>query len=289
MDDLYRNMMTADHQRRDLELTEYPTISLIGDVDKNAYKNALFTEKKIQCHVCGIEYSRTASESCPMCEMKKNMDAVMQILDAWRKQLGEDAAAPVNVPLSRYDKGDTIRFGVFNGIPIEWLVLDKKSDRLLVLVKYGLEVKAYNLSRKAVVWEESEIRRYLNKEFYEKCFSESSKKLIKTTLVMNKDNPIYRTPGGSDTRDKIYLLSINEAKEFLADNSKRECEATEYARQQGAHVDKKLGNSWWWLRSPGNYDYYASYVSGDGTIVVGGNNVTSERGVVRPAMWIKYC
>ena len=30
-------------------------------------------------------------------------------------------------------------------------------------------------------------------------------------------------------------------------------------------------------------------VSGDGTIVVGGNNVTSEREVVRPAMWIKYC
>ena len=29
--------------------------------------------------------------------------------------------------------------------------------------------------------------------------------------------------------------------------------------------------------------------SGDGTIVVGGNNITSERGVVRPAMWIKYC
>ena len=63
-----------------------------------------------------------------------------------------------------------------------------------MLAKYGLEIKAYNISRKAVVWEESEIRRYLNKEFYEKCFSYSSKKLIKTTLVMNKDNPIYSPP-----------------------------------------------------------------------------------------------
>lgn len=272
----------------DSEFTSYPTLSFPNEADKSTYKNTLFIKTKVQCHVCGIEYSKSTAKSCPLCEMRKQLDDALNVIAAMRNK-SDSRVLHTNRDILSYDKADILQFGQFHGKPIEWIVLDKKTDRVLVLAKYGLEVKVYNISRKAVVWEESEIRRYLNKEFYEKCFSESSKKLIKTTLVMNKDNPIYRTPGGSDTRDKIFLLSINEAKEFLADNSKRECEATEYARQQGAHVDKKLGNSWWWFRSPGNYDYYASYVSGDGTIVVGGNNVTSERGVVRPAMWIKYC
>ena len=52
-----------------------------------------------------------------MCEMKNNMGEVMQMLAALCKQLGERVDAPANMPLSRYNKGDIIRLGLFNGIP----------------------------------------------------------------------------------------------------------------------------------------------------------------------------
>lgn len=209
MDNLYKNTMTADLQRNNSWIREYPTISLLSSAGKNAYRNAMFTEKKVQCHVCGIEYSRTASATCPMCEMRKDMGMVMQVIENLRKQMGEHAVVPINVPVPTYDKCEIMHFGFFNGTPIEWLILRKKEDRSLILSKYGLEVKAYNLSRKNVAWEKSEIRRYLNIEFYEKCFNEKEKNLIKSSLVVNKDNPIYRAPGGPDTRDKIFLMSVD--------------------------------------------------------------------------------
>ena len=39
--------------------------------------------------------------------------------------------------------------------------------------------------------------------------------------------------------------------EFFPEQEQRTCQATEYAKAQGAYVDENNGNSWWWLRSPG--------------------------------------
>lgn len=43
---------------------------------------------------------------------------------------------------------------------------------------------------------------------------------------------------------------------------------------------------WWWLRSPGDYRYYAAYVHRDGRVLTHGNNVYGAGGVVRPALSI---
>lgn len=41
---------------------------------------------------------------------------------------------------------------------------------------------------------------------------------------------------------------------------------------------------WWWLRSPGYYQYYAAYVHDDGSTSYYGNNVGAAYGCVRPAL-----
>ena len=43
---------------------------------------------------------------------------------------------------------------------------------------------------------------------------------------------------------------------------------------------------WWWLRSPGYYQYTAAFVSTDGSVSYGGDCVYSDRGCVRPAFVI---
>lgn len=46
------------------------------------------------------------------------------------------------------------------------------------------------------------------------------------------------------------------------------------------------GECWWWLRSPGSGNKYASYVDWDGNIRYGGTQIDNSAGCVRPAMWI---
>ena len=68
--------------------------------------------------------------------------------------------------------------------------------------------------------------------------------------MVNDDNPHYSTRGGEDTMDRVFLLSEAEVLEFFPQQEQRACQATEYAKAQGAYVDENNGNSWWWLRSP---------------------------------------
>lgn len=285
MNDSNYNYTNENIRLVDSEFTSYPTLSFPNEADKSTYKNTLFIKTKVQCHVCGIEYSKSTAKSCPLCEMRKQLDDALNVIAAMRNK-SDSKVLYTNRDILSYDKADTLQFGQFHGKPIEWIVLDKKIDRVPVLAKHGLEVKSYNTSRKAVVWEKSEIRKYLNGVFFDTCFNEDEKKKIRTSLIMNKDNPIYGTSGGDDTRDKVFLLSINEAKELFDDNEKRKCEASEYARNQNTYTEGRLVKTpGWWLRSPGNYDYYASYVIGYGSVVVGGEDVVLNK-LVRPAMWV---
>ena len=68
---------------------------------------------------------------------------------------------------------------------------------------------------KDVVWESSTLRQWLNGDFYQKYFTENEKRSILTTHLQNSNNPLYNTNGGSDTDDKIFLLSIEDIEKYL--------------------------------------------------------------------------
>jgi hypothetical protein len=188
--------------------------------------------------------------------------------------------------------GDYIMFGTYeqdnntsNGSEeIEWLVLDVQDGKALVISKYALDCKPYNFEDKAVVWETCTLRKWLNEDFINTSFSVDEKSMIPTVTVNADENTEYNTVSGNDTQDKVFLLSIDEARGYFGSDSDRLCEFTDYAYAKLNYGSKD--NCWCWLRSPGGYQYYAAVVGSSGGVSGMGYIVSNEYTAVRPAMWI---
>ncbi|MCR4839746.1 MAG: DUF6273 domain-containing protein [Eubacterium sp.] len=193
---------------------------------------------------------------------------------------------------------------------IEWIVLDEKADgSMLVISRYGLDQVAYSKDYKAVTWETSQIRTWLNDTFYKSAFTSAEQGKILSTTLTNEDNPWTGTPGGNNTTDKVFLLSYAEASKYFGEdkvteqgytiNGNRACKATAYAKAHnimtynfessyyGADMKQFTGCCWWWLRSPGSEARRAQYCANTGDIYYGNFYVYNTDCAVRPAMWIK--
>ena len=188
-----------------------------------------------------------------------------------------------------YKIGETIEFGNYpqdkDGTekPIEWIVMKNEGNQVLLLSKYVLDAKSYNEEWEDVTWETSDIRQWLNNEFYTTAFNKAEKAKIQTSLTKNEDNSKYGTSGGNDTEDKVFLLSKKEAKTLFSNNEERIAKATEYAEKSGVYVNEEKA-AWWWLRSPGDYSDSAAEVSDDGWVDGNGDSVSISRDGVRPAL-----
>lgn len=194
--------------------------------------------------------------------------------------------------------------------PIEWMVLetDETNKRKLIISKYIIETKiAYNSGKdKKITWESSSMRKWLNETFYDKAFSDEEKKRIKEVTLKNNDNDDYMTLGGKDTVDKVFLLSIDEAKKYFASNSiDNKDQLNRYAATKGTawtihrHLKKIRNdrkneyeewareNSTYFLRSPGGEQGYVATIGPDAIISSGGSVASATALGVRPAMWIE--
>lgn len=111
--------------------------------------------------------------------------------------------------------------------------------------------------------------------------------MIPTVTVTADKNPEYDTDPGKNTKDKIFLLSINEANRYFSSYTDRHCGASTYAKKQGAYVSSN-GNPDWWLRSPGASQYSAAIVAAGVVVYDFGYNVDDSGCVVRPTLWIEF-
>ena len=190
---------------------------------------------------------------------------------------------------SEYKVGKTIEFGNYpqdkDGTekPIEWIVMKKEGNQVLLLSKYVLDAKPYNEEFEDVTWETSDIRQWLNNEFYTTAFNKTEKAKIQTSLIKNEDNSEYGTSGGNDTEDKVFLLSEKEAETLFSNEEERIAKATEYAEKSGVYVNKEKV-AWWWLRSPGYHGHHAAVVNKYGWVDRDGSCVSIYSGGVRPAL-----
>ena len=185
---------------------------------------------------------------------------------------------------------ETVKFGNYwqsndkNKEAIKWKVLAKENGKILLISKYALDCKPFNQSCCNITWEECTLRKWLNSEFINNAFNEEEQQAIALTKNDNPNNSEYKTRGGNTTEDKVFLLSIGEALEYLP-KKKRKCTPTPYA---------KLHNAWygdhnfcfWWLRSPGFHQNDAAYVNDDGYVINYGDYVNHCNDVVRPCIWI---
>lgn len=193
--------------------------------------------------------------------------------------------------------GSLIKYGKYeqdndssNGIEdIEWIILAKDDNKMLVISDKAIDCKPYHSSYGNTTWEECSLRRWLNDTFVNEAFTTEEQEKILTTNVTADANPDYDTDAGNDTEDKVFLLSIEEVNRYFNNDSERQCVSTEYAKANGAYTYEIDGasNCFWWLRSQGGYsNKSASVVNSDGTVSKYGNAVDDNRDCVRPAMWI---
>ena len=169
--------------------------------------------------------------------------------------------------------------------PIEWIVLDVKNDKALVISKYALDCVRYDDTGHAVTWETCGLRPWLNSIFFERAFGSYDHDIIASTkLIENPINAKY----GDDGTDKVFLLSVSEAKKYFKSNKARKCLGTAYCYAEGAvgNVGKAKEN-WcvWWLRSTKESNL-VPYVDYNGSIPKKYECGDSLVYAVRPAMWI---
>ena len=183
--------------------------------------------------------------------------------------------------------------------PIEWLILARDEQKILIVSKYGLDAQPYNKDYTSVTWETCTLRKWLNGTFYNKAFSSAEQAAILTTNVDNSKSQCYsgwNTSGGNNTEDKVFLLSYAEANKYFGvthdttSNTKSRVAPTAYAIAQGAYTyySNKTADGTdagrWWLRSHGFYQSSAAYVLGYG--LFRGDDVIRVSGSVRPALWV---
>ena len=200
-----------------------------------------------------------------------------------------------------YNIGESYVFGAYeqdndesNGKePIEWIVLDKDGPSLLIVSKYALDGNLYNTKGdEPITWETCSLRAWLNSEFINEAFSSDERNKIQIAEVKNADNNGYGgTPGGNDTTDNVFLLSLDEAEKYFDSKEARMCAPTDYAVARGAWQsgDYSVGgraSCYYWLRSPGRSYDSAANVECDGSVLDYGHGVDCDYLAVRPVVWV---
>lgn len=161
--------------------------------------------------------------------------------------------------LKKLQRGDIAVIGKHPHLgEIEWIVLDRTENQLLLISRYVLDAAAFDPDDNK--WKTSELRRQLYRYFTE-WFDWIEQELI------------------DDPEDPVFLLSAEEAKRFFP----RPGSAA--ARMLKVENGQRRSACWdWWLRSPGMTWEYAAYVTPSGEIDEDGFNCAADEIGIRPAI-----
>ena len=228
------------------------------------------------------------------------------------------------VTLKDAEIGDIVQMGTYEQDgdaetedPICWDVLDKDGDAVLLISYDVIAYQRFSDSRKCVIWEDSEIRTWLNQEFYAEAFDEEEQASIRETTLENPSTVGFAAhvdPSGDvqvresrpDTKDKIFLLSWKEAEQYygnrLTDASvlgrrpsravlqKRKAIFTDLIIEElpamypySRHLPDGTERLSWMLRSTGMKDYTIFVIGYEGKW---DQDYPDSYNGVRPAMWV---
>ncbi len=267
--------------------------------------------KKENCTDICIAFCRTIGINIDICEKEKSIEEHINTTKE-KNDIKISTTTQKNIQnnseIEKYRVGDIISWGNYpntsNGSerPIKWKILKIKGDNALLLCDNILDAKAYHNKRKKVTWKTSDIRKWLNEDFYDTAFNFKEKICIRNTFIEVKNNLIFRR---NDIEDKIFLLSKEEVEKFFLTEKDRKVQATNYALNRGVcpgededgyyyrMEDNKLvryrkkdftSYASWWLRSIEKREFRADMVREDGTI--GRRRVHWNDIGIRPALWI---
>ena len=194
------------------------------------------------------------------------------------------------IQLKKADVGDYVIFGTYeqdnntsNGKePIEWLVLAKDKDKILLISRYALDYQQFNSSNEKVTWETCSLRKWLNSTFVSSAFNNNEQRVILNTTVTADESPYQGTTldQGNDTIDRTFLLSRTELSKYFRSGDYT-CVGTPYCFAKGAYRGDDNTCSRW-LRTMSNSYYAADEV---GWTQVYKSDVT-DKNCIQPVMWV---
>jgi len=167
--------------------------------------------------------------------------------------------------------GDIVFFGRYeqDGIAengpeaILWKVfLNSQTDTLSLLSVYDLDIMQWTTDytkKETNYWANSEIRAWLNGEFYQSAFTAEEKEMIQLTHLVNDWEILpwpgmseHRGSGGPDTEDYVFLFSIKEDSDnnpsYGYPRSPTRDNPTAYAEAKAKlyeHLDTKTPFTWY--------------------------------------------
>ena len=121
---------------------------------------------------------------------------------------------------------------------------------------------------------------YSLSNFISNAFTIEERARIPSVEIINDNNPKHGTPGGVNTTDKVFLLSITEL------NSLR--------LKVNDDFKFSFDSARWWLRTPGHFKWRAAYVdhmyNRDYPLCIDydGQDVCDKHTGIRPALWLNY-
>lgn len=171
--------------------------------------------------------------------------------------------------------------------PIEWQVLEIDGDKALLLSRYCLDVVIFYPERVPMYWGKTDLRKWMNEEFYNEAFSAEEKEQILLSTIKNA-NPHGMKGAGDDTEDYVFLISKDEVLKFFPSMPERVAYPTEYAKAKNCTICKDTGSCRWWTRTSGarKMDMWGIRLDGRMT-AYGMQDVDWPGNTMRPAIWVK--
>ena len=173
--------------------------------------------------------------------------------------------------------------------PIEWLILTNDGKKALLLSRYILTDTNFNYvygNASGKDWAKCTLRKWLNGDFFANAFTKDEQKAILQTQIKNPAGPETKTKGAG-SKDKVFLLSYDELRQYLPAQEQRAASRTAFA-DAALHksAEGSVSPASWWLRTPGMNNAMALLVETDGSVDLRkGEHIVQPRGV-RPAIWV---
>ncbi len=166
--------------------------------------------------------------------------------------------------------------------PIKWRVIDKKAGVATLMSEVVLDAHAYRQDYYSNVYENSDVRAFLNQTFYQAAFTEEEKAYL---YLSDVDNSAESAGGLStycpseNTQDYVFLPSYADVTALYPEEAVRTKAGCDYAFSMG--LTRLDGAAPWWLRS--SYQH-----QGDGVRFFYSASAVNETGFINTNQTVIY-
>ena len=211
-----------------------------------------------------------------------------------KEYIGECEVALINIS----NTNEIVTLGVYNGNPIEWLVLSRDESSVLLISKYYVTSKIANENDrgeygKYMCWSGSTLRTWLNKDFIDEAFPGNVAELLVPNTIQTDEYDVPNYDGWSEveitvtTEDKVYIPSKADVEHYGLSptslmGSSGNTAITGWLRDRGHGIafqvsyepDGSYGSEWHFYSSYGIRPIIRISMNGETVVPTSDNNIS---------------